>query len=291
MSLLKSDIITLPQEQQRFQYDEEVFINYEKIGAGDISLILLHGFGLSLYSWSEVKNKIADTRYTLFLLDLKGFGFSYKGEKGTYSLEEQAEILASFIKAKALKEVILIGHSYGGMVALNMLYLNKSKELNIAVQKLILIDTPAFPNTQPLFLKFLRNPILNFISLNLISSRTNAKITIRNTFYNFEKGIEKFLSTYEFFFKLPGAKRAMTIAAQNIYPKDPQKLIHYYSLINIPILIIWGENDKLIPLSNGEALKKILPNAKLVTIDECGHVPNEEQPYITANHISAFLNH
>jgi len=215
--------------------------------------------------------------------------FLIKGIIGVYSIAEQAEIVQKFIRVNNLSEIVLIGHSYGGMVALYLLYQSHLNKIRFDIKKLVLLDTPAFPDSKPLFLKALRNPILNFIGLQLTPSRANAIFTIKNTFYDFKKGIDKYLDTYKFFFSLPGAKRTMTLAAKNIYPKNISGLIDSYQHIDIPTLIIWGRNDKLISSTLGERLQKELKNAQLVMIEECGHVPNEECPEITAEYINDFL--
>lgn len=274
----------------RYHYDNEVFINYDKVGEGSNPLIFLHGFSLSLYSWDDVIKSIDRSTYTIYRLDLKGFGFSYKGDKGTYSVEEQAEIVAAFIKHFTLTNSTLIAHSYGGMVALNLLYINATKQIGLTFKKLILLDTPGFSDAEPFFLKALRNPILNFISLQILPSRINASFTIKNTFYNSSIGLKKYLNTYNFFFDLPGSRTTMTLAAKNIYPANIDALTGFYSEINIPTLILWGKNDKLIPLSNGEKLQNAINKSTLIVIDECGHVPNEEKPDQTAQYIIEFLS-
>ncbi len=275
--------------KSRFSFTDEIYINFEKSGYGKKSIIFLHGFGLSLYSWEEVKHKIDTSKFTLYLIDLKGFGFSYKGRSGSYSLEEQASIITAFIKTHNLTAITLVGHSYGGMIALYLVYQNNIKNLNIEIEKLVLLDTPAFINAQPLFLTALRNPILNFISLKLLTPRMNAIFTIKNTFYNKSYGLTKYLNIYKYFFNQPNAKKAMTLAARNIYPQDISDFIKFYPLITIPTLILWGEKDKLIPLSFGNQLQKVIHNATLIIINDCGHVPNEEKPDLTAQHINEFL--
>lgn len=272
-----------------FFYDPEVFLNYKKIGVGDKPIIFLHGFGLSLFSWNEVETHIDTTKYSLYLIDLKGFGFSYNEPKGSYSIETQSKIIAEFIKKLSLTNVTLVGHSYGGVIALYLLFINGSKNLGINFQKLILLDTPAFIDAQPFFLKVLRNPILNFISLKVLSPKSNAIFTIRNTFYKKKEGLRKYLELYTFFFAQEGHDKTMTLIAKQIYPDNITEITNFYHSIEIPTLIIWGENDRLIPLKFGEKLKAEIKNATLKIINQCGHVPNEERPDETAFLINDFL--
>ena len=80
-------------------------------------VVLVHGFGASLESWHDIYPHLCGD-YQTVRVDLKGFGFSSKPKDSTYSLEDQAELLASFLKGLGLGRVVLVGHSYGGGVAL-----------------------------------------------------------------------------------------------------------------------------------------------------------------------------
>lgn len=287
----------LEQDQQTwtpnlsFYYSEEVFINYKIIGKGTKPIIFLHGFGLSLFSWEEMlqKNFVEQEVYTFYLIDLKGFGFSYKGEKGEYSISEQAKIIESFVIKHKLNTISLVGHSYGGIVSLFLLFQTSAKPRKIVFEKLILLDTPAYEGAQPFFLKVLRNPILNFIGLKILSAKSNAKFTIRNTFHDKETGLGRYLKMYTFFLRQSGADVSMTKVAKQIYPGNINAIEKFYKSIETPTLIIWGRYDNLIPLKYGEQLARDIQNSIFKVIEDCGHVPNEERPSETADLIKEFL--
>jgi pimeloyl-ACP methyl ester carboxylesterase len=82
-----------------------------------VTLVLVHGFGASLESWCDVWPRLA-AEFSVVRVDLKGSGHSSKPADGKYSSRDQAMLLVSFMAAIGLKDVVLIGHSFGGAVAL-----------------------------------------------------------------------------------------------------------------------------------------------------------------------------
>lgn len=100
-----------------FQFSPTVAINYETNGTGGTPIVMLHGFGASLETWRDIQPLLQDS-FSLNLIDLKGSGLSSKPRDGNYSLESHAEIVESFLAWLQLDNVVLVGHSYGGAVAL-----------------------------------------------------------------------------------------------------------------------------------------------------------------------------
>src|ERR1035437_300443 len=115
--LLFSDLKTKSQDL-KFLYNEKDYITYEKHGTGSTSLIFLHGFGASKNSWYDFYNFFDSLKYTSYLIDLKGFGNSSIPKDNKYSLQDNAMIITSFINQNIKSDYLIIGHSYGGGVAL-----------------------------------------------------------------------------------------------------------------------------------------------------------------------------
>jgi pimeloyl-ACP methyl ester carboxylesterase len=99
-----------------YRYSASVTIHCEQEGSGDETFVLLHGFGTSLQTWHDVRPALA-RRGRVVMLDLKGFGLSSKPRDGAYSPPDQADIVAAFISDRKLSGIVLVGHSYGGGVA------------------------------------------------------------------------------------------------------------------------------------------------------------------------------
>ena len=102
---------------ERKTYDYHgVKINYYESGQGQ-PILLLHGFGASSYSWRFLGPSLAEN-HRVIMIDLKGYGLSDRPRDQKYSVSDQADIVADFIRQQDSQEMVLIGHSMGGMVAL-----------------------------------------------------------------------------------------------------------------------------------------------------------------------------
>ena len=100
----------------RFRFNDTTEIAYETEGDGR-PLLMLHGFGASKSTWFDVRTQLSKT-YRLIMPDLKGFGESSKPADDRYGIPDQASIICALIRDLDLKDFTIMGHSYGGSVAL-----------------------------------------------------------------------------------------------------------------------------------------------------------------------------
>lgn len=271
----------------KYFYSKDNFLYYEKVGYGSKKIILLHGFGASHESFFDLKKEFQESEFTLYLLDLKGHGESSKPFDNDYSIEDQADIIHKFIIDNIEYQCTLIGHSFGGGVSIMTIL----KDLEFKANKIssaILIDAAALKDKLPFFVSLLKNPILNFFSY-LSFPKYRAEFTLKRLFFDKNKVNENIINRYAKYFKKEDTRYSLTKTAEQIIPKNYEKLITKYSLIKIPILIIWGEDDKAIPLINGEKLNSLLENSHLEIIKKCGHIPHEEHPNKTFALINKFI--
>lgn len=98
------------------------------------------------------------------------------------------------------------------------------------------------------------------------------------------------VKTYGAYLSLPGASQALIKTAKQILPSNLEEISGRYKSINIPVLLIWGEKDKIVPLEVGRKLAGNIPNAKLVVVPNCGHVPQEECPSQAIEAMESFLS-
>jgi pimeloyl-ACP methyl ester carboxylesterase len=272
-------------ERQIFDY-HGVKINYYEAGQGP-PVILLHGFGACTYTWRFLAPVLAQD-HRVFAIDLKGFGLSDKPADGKYAVSDQADMVAAFIRRRDLSDLALVGHSMGGAVAL-MTYLKVRQEAPARIKKLVLIDSAGYPQKMPWFIRFAQIPIINAIGGRLLPPRFVTYLVLRKCYYNKDKITEEQIDTYAYYGSLPGAREAVTATAQQIMPVDLDVLIAQYKTISVPVLIIWGAKDEVVPLSVGKKFKRDIPESRLVIIPKCGHIPPEEQPQATQQAIVSFL--
>ena len=272
-------------EAKIFDY-HGVKINYYQAGQGP-PIILLHGFGGCAYSWRFLAPALARDHRVL-TIDLKGYGLSAKPEDGKYAISDQADMVAEFIRTRDLRDLVIIGHSMGGAVTL-MTYLQVREDQPARVKSLVLIDSAGYPQKMPWFVWLARAPVLGSVGGTLVSPRFATAQVLRKCYYYKDRVTEEQIDTYAYYGSLPGAREAVVATAKQIEPDDVDGLIKQYKTIRVPVLIIWGEEDEVVPLSVGQNFKRDIPGSELVILPTCGHMPPEEEPGETTRLVKEFL--
>jgi pimeloyl-ACP methyl ester carboxylesterase len=246
----------------------------------------LHGFGASLETWRDVLPYL-DRTYTVYLLDLKGFGLSSKPDDTQYRPSDQVKIVSAFLEFIDVRHAVLVGSSLGGGVAL-MTYLTMPS-VPARVDRLVLIDSAVYPQPLPFYISLLRIPILKKVIPHLLSADARVRLVLARGFYDNSKVTAGRVRRHAQFLDLPGSLHALIETAYQIIPDDIQLFLGKLKEVNIPTLIIWGEHDRIISGSKAQRLQRDIRNARLVLIPKCGHIPQEEAPEATAEAIRAFL--
>ncbi|NOY74922.1 MAG: alpha/beta hydrolase, partial [Kiritimatiellaeota bacterium] len=266
----------------RFEYTDGEYLNYEKRGSGAIPLLLLHGFGSSLRNWDDVIEAIEargdlKDEFTIYALDMKGAGFSSKPRDSRYTIADNAAILTEFIEKLDLRGAVLVGHSLGGGVALyaTVEFLHETKYYP---SELLLIDAACYPTDFPFFVSFLRIPVLNYLLLSGLPSEFIARRALSKIMAPGTSITPELVKRYAFFNALPGHNYALIQTATNIMPENVEELVSGYQDIYCRTVIIWGQNDKVLPLSLGKRLHNDIPDSELIILEGCGHNPPEERP-------------
>ena len=266
--------------------DEEITLHFETMGNGK-PIILIHGFAGNTFTWHHLAPELAKT-HKVYLLDLKGFGKSPKPDDGAYTLYDQAKLVLNFIKQQRLNDLTLIGHSYGGGVSLvTALYLTES--MPNSLNKLILIDSVAYPQDSPFFLNILATPLLGPFVVNVLPVRFQVKDVLKKAYYNNELITKETIDAYAAPLQSSEAKNSLLATARQIFPSDLNRLSQEYSKIHVPTKIIWGQYDEIVPKAVGEQLHQAIKSSSFNIIESCGHNPQEECPELTTPIIVQFL--
>ena len=264
----------------------ETQLYYETYGSGE-PIIFLHGLGASLYTWRNMKAPL-EGDYKLFLIDLKGFGQSPKPRDNRYSVQDQADLVYELILEHDLKNLTVVGNSYGGAISL-LLAIQLCAENPNRLAKLILVDSAGYNELLPWFVKLLRTPVLGCLVVHLSPNRILASTVLKESYYNDKLITDAQVAAYAEPLGMKNGKYALLKAAEQAIPKDIDKLIAKYPTISVPTLIIWGDEDKVIPIKIGQKLDAAIPCSKLTTIADTGHIPQEETPIPTVELIKDFL--
>jgi len=240
-----------------------------------------------MYTWRKlVETPDTFPGYQLILIDLRGAGDSPKPKDKHYSLLEQTELVYQFIQEHHLQKLTLMGNSYGGAVSLLLaIRLRKDERL----KRLILIDSGGYPEPLPLHLKVLRTPLVGWLAVHLVPPTCQTSIVLHSSYYDDDKITKPQIKEYARPIASKGGRHALLETGRQAIPKNVKYWISLYPTISVPTLILWGKNDKVLPVSTGMMLDDAIPDSRLQLIDHCGHVPQEEQPEATICHISEFL--
>jgi pimeloyl-ACP methyl ester carboxylesterase len=267
-------------------------IHYELKGQGKPVFILLHGFGASTFSWREVIDPLSKIG-TVLAYDRPAFGLTerpltWEGEN-PYSPEGNINLLLGIMDAFDIEQAVLVGNSAGGTLATAF-----ALDYPDRVQALVEVDAAIY-RTMPesaLLTWLLRTPQMDHLG-PLISRRLagrQGEAFIRKAWYDptYLDSHPEVLAGYRLPLQAENWDRALWELTK---ANTASNLANRLDQINIPVLVISGAEDQIVPVENSERLAAELPNADLVIIDQCGHLPQEECPQDFLQAIIQFLNY
>lgn len=262
-------------------------LGVEVHGEAGPDLILLHGFGASRYTWRHWVPELARD-HRLHLVDLKGFGSAPKPRDRAYAPADQAGLVKSLVEARGLERITLVGHSYGGAVALILALLLLDARPSL-LQRLVLVAGAAYPQRLPRFMRLASVPILGEVALRLTPSRLLIRAALRSIYHDPGEVTREQVEAYARPLRDPGGTRAAIRTARQILRDDPARWTSQYPRVRVPTLLLWGQHDPVVPLAVAHRLLDDLPRARLATLDACGHVPQEERPRASLEVVRSFL--
>ncbi len=233
----------------------DLLINYysvlpEKKNSGK-TIIFLHGWGVDSKLWLGLIPKLIDRNYSLYFLDLPGFGQS-QDPNTIYAINDYKKIVYEFIEKLNIKKTNLIGHSFGGRIALKI-----ASENPDFLEKIVLVDAAGVVHNSRK--KKIMAIISKFIKPIFMPSFMQP---LRKRFY---------MSI--------GSEYLENIKLSKIFSKVVMEdLSPFFSKIKKQVLIIWGEDDKITPLDDGKLMNKIITKSKLVILKRAGHFCFIDQP-------------
>jgi pimeloyl-ACP methyl ester carboxylesterase len=266
-----------------FKYSPAETIHWQEIGTGRRQIVFLHGFAASLHTWDDLATCFSPHDYTLHLLDLKGHGRSSKPSGGDYSARHNARIVTAYIRSRSLNDVLLVGHSFGGLVGL--LTSQECPEVSC----LVMLDSPCFPQALPRFIRILCLPVIGPLAMATIPVRTIARKGLESVFFRRERITARLIERYAAGYRGLSAVRALAYTARQLLPRDSRKMMESYSHVAVPTLIVWGQHDRVVMPWQGERLQGEVGGSRFIRIPDCGHNPHEEVPEMTYNIIRDFL--
>ncbi|MGB0366054.1 MAG: alpha/beta fold hydrolase [Flavobacteriaceae bacterium] len=253
-------------------------IHYRDEGAGT-PIVLIHGTGASLHTWEDwTKDLIED--YRVIRLDLPAYGLTGQDPQKRYSSKDYVDLLDTFLTKLKVEKFHLAGNSLGGLIS--WLYASYHPE---KVDKLVLLDPSGFPfKSTPMVIKMAKTPVLNYF-IRYVTPRSFIEKNIKEVYYDHTLIKASTIDRYHDLIRFEGNREAFIDRAY-IEREDYRDRL---SLIKATTLILWGENDAWIPVSDAPKFKAAIDNAQVVIMPKTGHVPMEERPKESLAIVAAFL--
>ena len=261
-------------DRSRFAEIDGVRVHYQEAGEkGNPVLVLIHGFASSTLVWSKVFLSLAEAGFHVIAPDLLGHGYSGKPRNGKYTIAGQASYLIKLLEHLGIRRATLVGSSYGGAVAATCALDHPQK-----VERLVLVGT--VNNNRPLEFKLMRlfgSPLFgDVVSPLLIGSRRLLRQRMKRVYDRHAWVMdERRVDARHFPLRASGTQRAII---RTVRGWDAERISRDAHLIHQPALLLWGENDIEIPLSDGERLHEAIPGSRFIVFRNCGHLPHEEYP-------------
>lgn len=258
----------------------------EELGHGK-PIVLLHGLGASRYTWRHLLPELAKTNRVI-AIDMKGFGNSEKPLDERYSVFDQAQLISEYLRQHDLHNVTLVGHSFGGGVALATALADMDTKAN-RVERLVLLDSIAYRQPMPLFFQLLRTPVIGEIGMSLVPPEVQITRALQIAYHYSGKVEAETVRNYAAPLHSEGGRHALFHTINSLEPESADSMAARYPELKVPALLLWCEHDRIVPITFGRKLAHDLPNSRIHFILNCGHVPQEEQPTDTLHSIQQFV--
>ena len=256
-------------------------IHYKDTGPKDAPvLLLLHGFGSSLQTWDAWTTQL-EKNYRVISLDLPGFGLTGPSPANNYSEQNDVSTLTHFADKLGLSSFSLIGHSMGGKMAWGLAASQPER-----VKALVLMAPDGFPATKDIGTKPYAMPgIMGVIKFSL--PKFLVRKSIEPAFFNPSALDDSLVDRYYDMLRAPGVRAAILERANQTIYTDP---VPRLKKITAPTLLIWGEEDRMIPSRNAKSYSNVLLQSQTVFLPKLGHLVQEEQPERALKNVTEFLN-
>jgi pimeloyl-ACP methyl ester carboxylesterase len=284
------DEIEFVEPDSKFIEVDQVTIHYKEEGRGAKTFILLHGFGSSTYSWREVMDDLAE-QGRVIAYDRPAFGLTERPmpedwTENPYGMKANIELLRGLMDALGIEKATLVGNSAGGGVSIAF-----ALEYAERVEALILVNPgvgggygPQFPSWA---LPLMWTPQMRHLGpLMMRDYQETLPRTIEREWHDQGKLTDEIRYEYLKLLTIQNWDRAFyELTFAPAYPEVRTLLPQ----LTVPALVIAGQEDRLIRSWYFEAISQEMPNARLVLLPSCGHVPQEECPEAFMEEVKKYL--
>ena len=259
-----------------------IHVHYELYGSEGVKplVVLIHGFLSSTFSYRRLIPYLVND-FTVLALDLPPFGKSEKSTRFRYTYKNLARLIIELLEHLQVKSCVLIGHSMGGQICLNV-----ARQRPELVQQIVLLCSSGYLNRAKTSL--LLSTYLPFFHLYVkrLLSRYGVEKTLLDVVYDqsiideeMKKGYEEPFTNQQIFLAL----------ARMLRHREGDLSSEELKEIQLPTLLIWGEEDRVVPIHIGKRLHQDLPDSRFISFPKTGHLLPEEKPAEVYEQIIQFI--
>lgn len=242
-------------------------------------IIMLHGFGSSLETWEPWAELLAPT-HRVIRFDLPGFALTGPDPTNDYSDARSLQVLAGLMDGLQIATATLIGNSLGGKIA--WLFAAQYPE---RVTRLVLVSPdgfapPGYEYNKPAKIPGIAKLLPYVLPMGLVRG------SLKPAYADPAALTPAVLTRYRDLLLAPGIRRAMVARMSQMRLRPPEPILHR---VQAPTLLLWGEEDGMIPIAMADSYMKWIPDCRLAPLPKLGHVPMEEDPETALAPVLDFL--
>lgn len=245
-------------------------------------ILLIHGMSSSLYAWKDVAPFIA-RHWRVIAIDLPFHSLTGPVDVGDCASNRVAKVAWDVLDKLGVKKASIAGSSWGGLIALRMAEAEPER-----VNALILLDSSGLPSPTSSVNRLSGSAVGRLLLTDFLGSFIVRK-SLREAFYDPAKVSDALVDQVVTLNRTAGNRQGQ-LACRAALLAETQAPQPSWAGLKQPTLIIWGQQDPWIPVTNAQAIARLLPNARVLEYPRVGHLPMEERPEQVAADIEDFLN-
>lgn len=262
-------------------------VHYRDQGKRDgRTVVLIHGSNASLHTW-EPWVALLGKDYRIVSLDLPGHGLTGRHPGGVYDYPVFVDVVDKLLTRLDIPKAVIGGNSMGGGTAWMFALAHPEK-----TEAVLLVDAAGAPQWQarktPIGFRLARMPVIKELT-RVIAPRSLFESSIKTSMSVQSKIDDALVDRYWELNRYPGNREA-TMKRFSLPHNNRQATQETLAAIKVPTLILWGEEDNLIPVKSANWFAGAIPGSKLIVYPNVGHIPMEEVPEKSAADVKLWLD-
>jgi pimeloyl-ACP methyl ester carboxylesterase len=269
-----NDNAAMKVEEDRYINIGGIQTRYWQAGTRGSTVILLHGISCSVLEWKPNIAALA-ARHRVFAVDLMGYGLTDIPPEETYTIRRLARFTLDFLSTHGITRAHFAGNSMGGRIALECALTAPERVASMV------LAAPAGIGRDTIFnLRLATIPVIGEMLTR--PSRFGLKMLWKEVFYNSSFVTDELIDAKMELATRPGSQKVFlrnlrSFVSLRGFPGAQVDSLHAgLPTVDVPSLVIWGKQDRFLPVAHADILQRLLPDVRVQVFDKCGHMPQIE---------------